>query len=148
MVFDWFSGIDSMLSVFATIAGAVIFCSRNHVTFETSVYPWSDRRRFGVFIGGSGRGRGELSFRALAIGGRLRTIPAASEDECRGFLELRPLQQTAVFTVTLSEKGSVWSEDLLVELDDGLNGALVVLTPAGTTWLRSVLSVRVIRISR
>lgn len=147
-VFEWISGIDAMLSVVAALIGAALFCSRNHVTFETSIYPWSDGRRFGVFVGGSGKGRGELPFRALAIGGRLRTVPSPNEEECRGILEPRPFSRSVVFPVTLSEKGNVWGEDLLLELEDGFDGAIIVLMPAGSTWFRAITSIRFIRIRR
>lgn len=89
--FEFFAGVDSVLSVLAAIAAVLLFGLRSHVRFEIALSPWRDPTLMGIYVSGRSRARNvDLCFRAVGIGGKLRLVPDACEEICRDVI--RPVE--------------------------------------------------------
>lgn len=148
-VFEFFTGVDSVLSVFAALAAVVLFGLRSHARFEIELFPWRDPTLMGIFISGRSRARNaSLTFRALAIGGRLRLIPDPAEDICRAVIRPEAPRRTVLLEVQTSGSGDLWCEDLLFRLAPGTRRGFVILFPTGMTLFSSLFSWKLIPIPR
>ncbi len=146
-ILDFFGGANSVLSVCAVIVAFVAFCLRTRVRFETELSPWRDPNLVGIFVSGRSSSRNaDLTFRAVAVGGKLRLIPDSNEDICRAVIHPVEPRKSVLLEVQTSGSGDVWSEDLLFKLDPGFRGGFVLLIPAGRTIFCSLLSWKLITI--
>ena len=147
--FEFFAGVDSVLSVLAAIAAVLLFGLRSHVRFEIALSPWRDPTLMGIYVSGRSRARNvDLCFRAVGIGGKLRLVPDACEEICRDVIRPVEPHRSVHLEVQLSGEGNVWSEDLLFRLDPGFKGGFVLLIPSGMTLFSSLFSWKLIRIPR
>lgn len=147
--FEFFAGVDSVLSVLAAIAAVLLFGLRSHVRFEIALSPWRNPTLMGIYVSGRSRARNvDLCFRAVGIGGKLRLIPDACEEICRDVIRPVEPHRSVHLEVQLSGEGNVWSEDLLFRLDPGFKGGFVLLIPSGMTLFSSLFSWKLIRIPR
>lgn len=105
--FEFFAGVDSVLSVLAAIAAVLLFGLRSHVCFEISLSPWQDPTLMGIYVSGRSRARNvDLCFRAVGIGGKLRLVPDACEDISREVIRPVELQRSVRLLMQLSGEGT------------------------------------------